>query len=151
MKYLLPIFVIVLAFSSCKKKKAEEQAVADETTIQNYIAENGLNAIPTGSGLYYVIDVQGAGLPCTSESTVVVAYSGYFLSGTVFDESEPTGVEFGLANVIAGWTEGIPYFKEGGTGKLLVPSALGYGPDGNNTIPANSVLIFDIELISVVQ
>ena len=51
--------------------------------------------------------------------------------------------------MIEGWKEGIPYFKEGGVGKLLIPSALGYGPNGNSGIPPNSVLIFDIGLIDV--
>lgn len=150
MKYIFPILAIALIFSSCKKKKAEEQAVTDENIIQQYIADNGLDAIPTGSGLYYVMGTEGAGLPCTSASTVVVAYSGYFTHGTVFDESDAQGVEFGLPNVIAGWTEGIPYFKEGGTGKLLIPSALAYGVAGNSAIPPNSVLIFDIELLQVI-
>jgi FKBP-type peptidyl-prolyl cis-trans isomerase FkpA len=150
MKYIFPLLVIALVFSGCAKKKAKKQAEADDVIIQQYIADHGLNAVPTGSGLYYVIETQGAGLGCTSESTVVVAYSGYFTHGTIFDASDANGVEFGLPNVIAGWTEGIPYFKEGGTGKLLVPSALAYGTAGNSSIPPNTVLIFDIELITVV-
>jgi FKBP-type peptidyl-prolyl cis-trans isomerase len=56
-----------------------------------------------------------------------------------------------LQNVILGWTEGIPYFKEGGSGKLLIPSALAYGPNGTTGIPPNSVLIFEIELIEVIE
>jgi FKBP-type peptidyl-prolyl cis-trans isomerase len=51
--------------------------------------------------------------------------------------------------VIPGWTSGIPYFKEGGYGKLLIPSALGYGPSGSGSIPPNTVLVFDVKLIQV--
>jgi FKBP-type peptidyl-prolyl cis-trans isomerase len=51
--------------------------------------------------------------------------------------------------VISGWTEGIPKFKEGGVGKLFLPSALAYGEQGTNGIPSNSVLVFDIHLIDV--
>lgn len=65
-------------------------------------------------------------------------------------ESDAEGVSFGLSQVIAGWTEGIAYFKEGGSGMLLIPSHLGYGSLNNsNGIPGGAVLIFDIELISV--
>ena len=76
-------------------------------------------------------------------------YKGYLTCNRVFDETtsvEPA--EFGLNGVIPGWTEGIPLFKKGGKGKLLIPSALGYGPNGTFGIPGNTVLIFDIELIS---
>lgn len=149
MKYLLPILLVAFSLSSCAKKKAEKQAAEDEEIIQQYIADNNLNATATGSGLYYVIDAQGTGAGCTSASTVTVAYKGYYTSGSVFDESSAQGVEFPLSGVIKGWTEGIPYFKEGGTGMLLIPSALGYGKSGRGSIPPNSVLIFDIELIDV--
>lgn len=149
MKYLLPLLLVALSFSSCAKKKAKKQAATDEEIIQEYISEHGLNATPTGSGLYYVIDSQGAGAPCTGASTVTVAYTGYFTDGIAFEQSSAQGVTFPLENVIAGWTEGIPYFREGGVGKLLIPSALGYGPNGSASIPPNTVIIFDIELIDV--
>ncbi|MCX6297073.1 MAG: FKBP-type peptidyl-prolyl cis-trans isomerase, partial [Bacteroidetes bacterium] len=61
----------------------------------------------------------------------------------------PEGITFGLNEVIKGWTEGIPYFKKGGKGKLIIPADLGYGSDDYNGIPGNSVLIFDIKLIDV--
>ena len=66
--------------------------------------------------------------------------------GTVFDQSTSAGISF-LTNVILGWQEGIPMFSEGGTGKLLIPSPLGYGNRAVGNIPENSVLIFDVELI----
>jgi FKBP-type peptidyl-prolyl cis-trans isomerase FkpA len=151
MKYILPILALAFIFSSCAKKKAEEQAIEDEQIILTYINDNNLNAVATGSGLYYVMETEGTGASCTSASTVKVEYTGYFTHGTQFDQSPNGGVEFSLSGVIPGWTEGIPYFKEGGVGKLLIPSALAYGPNGRTGIPGNSVLIFDIELIEVVQ
>jgi FKBP-type peptidyl-prolyl cis-trans isomerase FkpA len=84
-----------------------------------------------------------------AESTVTVAYKGYLTDGTVFDESDSNGITFSLRNVIQGWQEGIPLFKEGGSGMLLIPSALGYGSSSQGQIPANSVLIFEITLIDV--
>jgi len=153
MKLFLSILLIGLTVASCNKKKdeelAKEQAAKDEEIIQQYIADNNLNAVATGSGLYYVIETEGTGASCTSSSTVTVAYTGYFTDGDVFDYSSPQGVTFSLQQVIQGWTEGIPYFKEGGAGKLLIPSALGYGPSGSASIPPNSVLIFEVELIEV--
>lgn len=149
MKFILAIFALTLITVSCKKDKEEDQAKKDDEIIQKYISDNGLNAVATGSGLYYVIENQGTGDSCNSSSTVKVSYKGYFTSGAVFDQSSTNGISFNLQNVIKGWTEGIPYFKEGGQGKLLIPSALGYGSQGNGSIPANSVLIFDVKLIEV--
>ena len=149
MKYLIPVFLVLFVFSSCGKKKAAEQAIIDENIILQYISDNNLNAVATGSGLYYVIDTQGTGASCTANSTVQVAYSGYFTNGVVFDESSSEGIVFPLNGVIKGWTEGIPYFKEGGSGKLLIPSALAYGRQGSGSIPPNTVLIFDVALIDV--
>ena len=97
--------------------------------------------------MFYVIDNVGAGGNPNSSSNVTVIYKGYLLDGSVFDQSNPTGVTLNLSNVIQGWREGIPYFKiGGGKGKLLIPSALGYGDQAKSSIPANSVLIFDIQL-----
>ncbi len=149
LKYILPLFIIALTFSACKKKDTEKQADKDEEIIQQYISDHGLNAIATGSGLHVVIENPGTGLACTSNSNVRVAYKGYYTSGSVFDQSSTSGIEFNLQGVIKGWTEGIPYFKEGGNGILLIPSALGYGPEGNSSIPGNTVLIFEVELIDV--
>ncbi|MDB0037801.1 FKBP-type peptidyl-prolyl cis-trans isomerase [bacterium] len=149
MKYFLPVLLVVFALTSCAKKKAEEQAALDEEIIQKYISDNNLNATATGSGLYYVIDTQGTGASCTSNSTVKVAYTGSYTNGNEFEQSSALGVEFSLQQVIKGWTEGIPYFKEGGSGKLILPSALAYGRSGNASIAPNTVLVFDIELIEV--
>ena len=141
--------LIVLSFSECKKKKTIDQKENDETIITQYITDNKLDAKATGSGLYYVIKTQGAGLQPSSNSNVKVNYKGYLTDGNVFDQSKSTGISFSLTGVIKGWQEGIPYFKKGGKGILLIPSALGYGTQAQSGIPANSVLIFDIELLDV--
>ncbi|MGK0324908.1 MAG: FKBP-type peptidyl-prolyl cis-trans isomerase [Polaribacter sp.] len=121
----------------------------NEADIIEYIEENDLVANRTNSGLYYVINEEGTGTRPTSSSNVTVAYKGYFLDGTVFDQSDANGISFGLDQVIIGWTEGIPLFKEGGEGILLIPSSLGYGLNGAGSIPRGAVLVFDVNLISV--
>ena len=80
---------------------------------------------------------------------MTVAYKGTFLNGKIFDQSTNAGIKIGLNQVIKGWTEGIPHFKEGGSGILLIPAHLGYGSYDYNGIPGGSVLIFEIKLISV--
>lgn len=147
-KYAL-LFLSALFLFGCKKEDESKQAEKDEETIKSYIAANNLTATRTDSGLYYVIQTQGTGASCTSTSTVKVLYEGKLTNGNVFDASPAAGATFGLQSVIKGWTEGIPYFKEGGVGKLLIPSALGYGTSGTNGIPANSVLVFEIKLLDV--
>lgn len=123
--------------------------VKNEIDIIKYIEDNNLNANKTISGLYYVINEEGTGTRPTGSSNVTVAYKGYYLDGTVFDQSHPSGISFGLDRVIQGWTEGIPLFKEGGEGILLIPSNLAYGLNGTGSVPRGAVLVFDVNLISV--
>lgn len=138
-----------LLVSSCKKNKKVSQAEVDEDIITKYIANNNLDAKATGSGLYYVISVVGTGSQPNSSSNVTVKYKGTLTDGTVFDQSASAGATFNLSGVIKGWQEGIPLFKKGGKGILLIPSALGYGDQATGKIPAASVLIFDVELLDV--
>ena len=143
------IFLLcIILFTACSGSGDSNFTQQTEADIIKYIADNNLNAEKSNSGLYYVINNLGTGARPTSSSNVTVAYKGYFLDGTVFDESA-NGISFGLNQVIKGWTEGIPYFKEGGDGILLVPSNLGYGNAGRGSIPGGAVLVFDIRLISV--
>lgn len=124
------------------------QTIADEQTIQKYITAHNLTAQSTPSGLHYVIVEAGNSSHPTSTSTVTVNYKGYFTDGSIFDESVPGNpIIISLSSVIKGWQEGIQLFGKGGKGILLIPSALGYGSTANYGIPANSVLIFDVELI----
>ncbi len=148
MSKLYAIILLLVAFSSCKKEEVDYTQI-DEDIIKQYITDNNLTATATGTGLYYVVDTPGNGAQPSSQSTVTVAYKGYLSNGSVFDESASSGISFSLTSVIQGWQEGIPYFKEGGSGILLIPSALGYGSQATSGIPANSVLIFEVELIDI--
>ncbi|MCE3228886.1 MAG: FKBP-type peptidyl-prolyl cis-trans isomerase [Bacteroidetes bacterium] len=149
MRIYIPILLAILALAGCNKKKISSQAEEDDYIIRDHITRYGWNAQSTGSGLYYFIQSPGTGTQPSSSSTVKVKYTGTLPDGTVFDQSSQQGATFSLNSVIKGWQEGIPYFKEGGKGYLLIPSALGYGSQATGKIPANSVLIFEIELIDV--
>ena len=148
MKRILLFLLIAGVLVQCKKDE-ENQSEIDQKIITAFIADNGLDAQNVGGGLYFVDEQTGTGQSPTESSTVRVAYRGYFTNGQVFDESSTAGVVFGLNQVIRGWTLGIPHFKEGGRGKLLIPSEMAYGSNPPQGIPRNSVLIFDIHLIEV--
>ena len=148
MKKILFALTLVLSMS-CSKDKEVDYVAQNEQDIIAYIAKNKLTAQRSDSGLYYVINEAGDGEQPTAASNVTVAYKGYFTNGNVFDQSKPEGISFGLNQVIKGWTEGIPYFKEGGSGILLVPAHLGYGNDDRGPIPGGSVLIFEVKLITI--
>lgn len=144
--------VLVFVCVSCGSDNKQQQldfTVQNEEEINTYIAENNLNAQRSSSGLHYVINTPGTGVQPNANSNVTVAYKGYYTNKSVFDESDSNGISFSLQQVIKGWTEGITYFQEGGSGILLVPSHLGYGSFGRGSIPGGAVLIFDVNLISV--
>ena len=105
----------------------------------------------TPSGLKYRILRKSDGKKPTPEDTVRVHYQGWLDDGTVFDSSYASGrpQTFGLNNVISGWTEGLQYLPEGGKIELEVPSDLGYGDEGNSSIPGKATLHFKIELLKV--
>lgn len=152
MKNTLYILALTL-FVSCNLDKNSDETIdyreINETEILAYLEDNGLVAQKSASGLHYIIEEPGTGNQPSTSSDVTVAYKGYFLNDSVFDESDTEGISFNLQGVIPGWTEGITYFKEGGSGMLFVPSHLGYGSLDYRGIPGGSVLIFEITLHSV--
>jgi FKBP-type peptidyl-prolyl cis-trans isomerase len=151
MKHFLSVVLVLTLFVSCTKENNSnvDYSAKNEKEITDYIAKNNLTAQRSDSGLYYVINEPGTGTQPTSTSNVTVAYKGYFTNGAIFDQSSAAGISFGLNQVIKGWTEGIPHFKTGGSGILLIPSSLGYGNNTNGPIPGGSVLVFDVKLISI--
>ncbi len=146
MRYF-PLLLMFLPFvlSSC----LGNQVKTDRKIIKKYVEEHQLDAVESESGLWYVISKEGQGASPTLSDQVTVFYKGYLTDGTVFDETGQTPATFPLNAVIEGWQEGLQYFKEGGEGILLIPSALGYGPRRVGSIPPNSVIIFEIELVKV--
>jgi FKBP-type peptidyl-prolyl cis-trans isomerase FkpA len=115
--------------------------------IKAFIKSKNWKADSLASGLFYVIDEPGTGNNPSANSNVTVKYKGYTLDGKVFDQSDNTGLTFNLGGVIEGWRQGIPLFKKGGKGKLLIPARLAYY-NGTATIPAYSPLVFEVELLN---
>jgi FKBP-type peptidyl-prolyl cis-trans isomerase len=110
---------------------------------------------PSGGGTLVIEDlVVGTGATAAVGDTVSVHYVGTLTNGTKFDSSydrgQPYAFRIGAGQVIAGWDQGVPGMKVGGKRRLTIPPSLGYGSQAYGPIPANSTLIFDIELVSIV-
>ncbi len=119
-----------------------------------FLAENKLKegVQETDSGLQYLVLEEGSGSENPGPKTKVSAhYHGTLIDGTVFDSSVERGqpLDFGLNQVIRGWTEGLQLMVEGQKVRLFIPSKLGYGNRPAGSIPGASVLIFDVELIAI--
>ena len=131
-------------------------AVMDSKKISRFPGEavSG-DWVETDSGLKYYDIVKGTGpTPPNASTTVKVHYSGWLVDGTMFDSSVQRGqpIDFPLNRVIAGWTEGVGSMKVGGKRKLIIPFDLAYGPRGRGpTIPPRATLIFDVELLDIVN
>lgn len=109
--------------------------------------------VTTGSGLKYTDLVVGNGPSPRTGQTAVVHYTGTLTDGTKFDSSRDKGQPYqfslGRGEVIRGWDEGVATMKVGGRRRLVVPPVLAYGPAARPGIPANSTLVFDVELLDV--
>ncbi len=142
-----------MALSNVEAKQAEEDSFQTLEEGVAFLEENGRkeNVITTESGLQYEVVTVGDGPMPTEASTVSVHYEGTLLDGTVFDSSYDTGepVSFPLNGVIPGWTEGLQLMPVGSTYKFYIPSNLAYGSRTQGPIPANSTLIFKVELLEV--
>ncbi len=139
---------------SVSKAKAEAIAKSAQEEGDKYRADFAKNkdVKTTKSGLLYKIENAGKGEAIKATDTVKVHYTGKLPNGKVFDSSVERGqpVEFQLNQVIPGWTEGLQLVKKGGKIQLVIPPALGYGKQGAGaSIPPNSTLIFDVEVLDV--
>lgn len=145
-KYLLLLAVLVAVFSSCSKDSFDpaKQAARDDAAIQAYISANNISATKDPSGVYYQVITSGTGAYPTVNSLITVNYTGKLLNGTVFDSGSINSTA--LNSLVKGWQYGIPHINSGGRILLLIPSALGYGNSAQGSIPANSVLIFTVDL-----
>lgn len=156
-KKLVLLGVILLGYAACKKDDifdAEEQFIRDTTLIEQYLAEKNIEAETHTSGLRYKITAEGTGDNATYGSTVVVKYTGTLLDGTEFDSNvgeAPFDFVLGRGEVIRGWDIGFELLNEGATAMFYVPSILAYGrtPPFGSKIPANAVLIFEVQLQNI--
>lgn len=143
-----------------QKKEAEQRAAMAEAGKaakeegEKFLAENAKKEgiTVTKSGLQYEIITEGTGKKPKASDTVRCHYEGRLIDGTVFDSSykrnEPA--DFGLQQVIAGWTEGVQIMSEGSKFRFYIPYMLAYGEGGaGGMIPPFAALIFDVELIKV--
>ena len=144
----------------------EQIAEAEKEQLAQYVADKKLKAIPDEEGLYIVVNKKGNGPKVEINRQVAINYTGRLLNGKVFDTSvesvakengifdpgrkyEPLPYRVGEKSLIKGWEKGVINQPAGSKLTLIMPSALGYGPIENGPIPANSPLIFDIEIVSV--
>jgi len=138
------------------KKSMEERASAEAELgkLKEELVKAGINDYTeTEEGLIYKITREGKGKNPQNGDIVTVHYVGRLFNGDTFDSSykrgEPYSFTVGQSAVIKGWHVGLPYLKEGGKGTLYIPPSLGYGAEGAGSIPPNSPLIFDIEVLKV--
>lgn len=122
---------------------------------QKFLEENAKKegVVTLESGLQYKVITEGTGAKPTLEDRVKVHYHGTLIDGTVFDSSVERGepIELALQGVIKGWTEALQLMPVGSKWTIYVPASLGYGEEGAGSIPGNSTLIFDIELLEIVK
>lgn len=149
----------MMSFSQKMMAKQQEQQKAD--AVKNLAAgkafleanakKEGVKVLP--NGLQYKVIKQGSGKTPTAADKVKTHYRGTLIDGTEFDSSYKRGkpAEFGVKAVIKGWTEALQLMKEGDKWELYIPANLAYGERARPTIPANSTLIFEIELLEVVK
>jgi FKBP-type peptidyl-prolyl cis-trans isomerase FklB len=136
-----------------QQKSLKEQGDKNLAEGKAFLAENGkkkeVKTLP--SGLQYKVLSEGTGKTPRATDEVTVNYKGSLVDGREFDNSYKRGVpaNFRVDKVIRGWTEALQLMKEGSKWELFIPPELGYGERGAGPVPPNSVLIFEVELISI--
>jgi len=151
------VAVLIIGFLVYNQQKDKSEAVQSGPYIeqqQAFLTENKGKAgiTTTASGLQYEILEQGDGQTFpTASDKVKVHYRGTLIDGTEFDSSYARNqpISFGLNQVIAGWTEGLQLMSVGSKAKLYIPAELAYGSRKAGSIPANSTLVFEVELLGI--
>ncbi len=135
-----------------REEKRKAQAEQNKTKAEAFLAENKAKpgVLTTASGLQYKVLTEGNGNPPGSNDTVTVQYKGSLLDGTEFDSSYKRGqpATFSVNGVISGWKEALHLMKPGAKWQLFIPPNLAYGEYGRPNIPPNSLLTFEVELLS---
>ncbi|MEH6550764.1 MAG: FKBP-type peptidyl-prolyl cis-trans isomerase [Pseudomonadales bacterium] len=155
--YKLVIVAVVIAlvvFYFQSSNQSKKLSLENKQKGAEFLGANALkdDVITTSSGLQYLVLSKGTGTEHpTASNKVKVHYHGTLTDGTVFDSSVDRGqpLEFGLGQVIKGWTEGLQLMVVGEKARLFIPSDLAYGNKSAGTIKPGSTLIFDVELLEI--
>jgi len=129
-----------------------ENVKKSEVFLSENSKKDGVKQLP--SGLQYRVLEEGTGAKPLATDRVRVHYTGRLIDGTVFDSSVQRGTpaEFGLNQVIPGWTEGVQLMKEGAKYEFVIPHTLAYGENGSPPrIPPSSTLVFEVELLKILE
>ena len=149
MKSFLRFFLITALATIIFSCKNTDSGIPEEQQIETYIASKNLVITEkTSSGLRYIRTLAGTGAALKTGQIITVRYAGRLLSDKQFDAGT-FGFTLGSGQVVAGFDEGIAKMKMGEKATLIFPSSIGYGSGGSGPIPANSPLVFDIEVIGV--
>ena len=154
-KYLFAAAAIALLAGGCHKSSDKGCAVVtttapttEVTMLKQFLDSAHITAVADSRGFYYNITDSGTGTKPSSCANVTLNYNGTYTNGTSFDANN--NITFGLSTLITGWQEGVPLIAPGGSITLYLPPTLAYGAAGAPpTIPANAMLIFKIDLLSV--
>lgn len=138
---------ILVITSSCKTYSDDDLKVFDNE-IQAYIKSKNLDLNRSESGLYFTIIEEGEGDEILYSNDVSFTYKGTLLNENVFDEQKEP-VTFKVNQLIGAWKEIILDLKKGGKAFLIAPPQLGYGDRELDKIPANSILVFEMEVTDV--
>ncbi len=142
-------------FMEKSNAKNEKIAADNLAAAKRFFSENKSRegVVETASGLQYKIITEGSGRKPTKDDRVEVNYIGRLIDGAKFDSSYDLGkpAQFDLIRVVPGWTEGLQLMQEGSKYELYVPPELGYGMRTSAKIPGNSALIFEVELLKVLE
>lgn len=162
MKKILGLGFIIVLLAGCLKDNNKDNVCgyndvnivvpqSETDSLQAYLNSKGITATKHGSGVFYTITTPGTGAGIINLcSNITVDYKGQLTNGFAFDSSSVTGpLSIALGRLIPGWQKVIPLIKEGGEMTLYIPPSLGYGSQASAKIPANSILIFDLDLLDV--
>lgn len=147
---LLLLTAIAIVFTFTQPAHAQLGREKGEAFLAENAKKEGVKTLP--SGLQYKVLKDGTGKQPGRADTVSVHYKGTLIDGTVFDSSYKRGepAEFGVTQVIKGWTEALQLMKEGAKWQIFLPSSLGYGDRGaGDLIGPNETLVFEVELLKV--
>lgn len=164
---VLAILFSAALFFSCDDDTGELEKEKEMRLLRQYLESKSINTEPTASGLYFISTVPGSGSQPSSGNWVIIRYTAKMINDRVFDTTDESvakssnihtsSVLYGNRRIsmismgIKGVQEGLELMKEGEQATLIIPSHLGYGNDGAGMVPAYSTLVYDIELVNVIE